>query len=87
LQLGFRDEEAMSDKDRRKKQGERKDKKRERMRKAVQERQANGEPRPSTDQVDLQRYKPGSPLDRNWQRVQEAEPPGRATKATRPRAR
>ena len=78
----------MSDKDRRKKQGERKDKKRERMRKAVQERQANaGEPRPSTDQVDLQRYKPRSPLDRNWQRVQEAEPPGRATKATRPRAR
>lgn len=78
----------MSDKDRRKKQGERKDKKRERMRKAVQERQAHaGAPRASTDQADLVRYKPGAPHDRNWQRVQEDEPPGRETKATRPRAR
>jgi hypothetical protein len=78
----------MSDKDRKKKHGERKDKKRERMRKTVQERQARaGAPRPSGDQADLVRYKPGSPLDRNWQREQSAEPPGRATKTTRPVAR
>jgi hypothetical protein len=58
----------MSDKDRKKKQGERKDKKRERMRKAVQQRQARaGAVRPSSDQADLVRYKPGSLQDRNRQ--------------------
>jgi hypothetical protein len=78
----------MSDKDRRKKRGERKDKQRRRMRQSVEERHARpGAVRPSNDQADLVRYKPGSPLDRNWQREQEAEPPGRATRTTRPMAR
>jgi len=50
--------------ERRKKQGQRKDKKVERMRLDVAERKANAHPHPTTDQKDLQTFKPGSAGDR-----------------------
>lgn len=49
----------------RKKGGERKDKKNERMRESVEFRKEMAQPHPSTDQPDLQSYKPGHPGDRN----------------------
>jgi hypothetical protein len=68
----------MSDKDRKKKDGQRADKKRQRMRESVKERHEQAGPeRPSRDQADLQKFKPGSASDRTWQRGMEGEPPGR----------
>jgi hypothetical protein len=56
----------MSEKDRKKKDGERKDKKQKRMRESVRRRHEDaGPPRASTDQADIQRFKPGSASDRN----------------------
>ena len=50
----------------RKKGGERKDKKNERMRESVTERKLSAGPkRPSTDQQDIQTFKPGSEGDRS----------------------
>jgi hypothetical protein len=50
----------------RKKNGERKDKKNERMRESVQVRHENpAEPHSSTDQPDVQTFKPGAASDRN----------------------
>lgn len=48
----------------RKKGGERKDHKIERMREDVAERKAEAHPRPTTDQNDIQTFKPGSASDR-----------------------
>lgn len=49
-----------------KKAGERKDKKQERMRASVLKRhEAAQPPRPTTDQWDVQAFKPGGPTDRN----------------------
>ena len=49
----------------RKKGGQRKDKKNERMREAVAERHENaGSPGPTTDQKDVQTFKPGAPSDK-----------------------
>jgi hypothetical protein len=76
----------MSDRTRRKKDGERKDKKARRMRASVEARHAHaGAPRRSTDQPDVQLFKPGSASDHTWQRTQAGEPPGRETATTRPR--
>ena len=47
----------------RKKNGQRKDKKMERMHQDVAERKMNAHPHPTTDQKDLQTFKPGSPAD------------------------
>lgn len=55
----------------RKKGGERKDKKNERMREDVAFRKAHGHPRPTTDQKDIVDYKPGSAGDEN-----RHQPPG-----------
>lgn len=78
----------MPKRERKKKDGERKDKKNQRMRAAVESRKRRaGSLRPSTDQADVQRFKPGSPSDDTWQRTQSGEPPGRQTATTRPRAR
>ena len=50
----------------RKKGGERKDKKVERMREDLAERKAKAKPaRPTTDQKDIQTYKPGAADDKN----------------------
>lgn len=52
----------------RKKGGERKDKKNERMRNAVETRHKLAQdPRPTTDQHDIVDYKSGGPSDRNQQ--------------------
>jgi hypothetical protein len=51
----------------RKKSGERKDKKNERMRESVGERKDKEQPHPTTDQKDIQTFKPGSQGDRNRQ--------------------
>jgi len=52
----------------RKKGGERKDKKNQRMREDVAQRHAEaGEPGPSTDQPDIVTYKPGHQSDHNRQ--------------------
>jgi len=48
----------------RKKDGQRKDKKMERMREDEKERQEKATPKPSTDQADLQKFKSGGPSDR-----------------------
>lgn len=58
----------MSDKQRKKKDGGRKDKKRTRKATHVSYARA-GAVRPSTDQADLVRYKPGSAMDRNRRRA------------------
>ena len=76
----------MSDRTRKKKNGERKDKKSKRMRDTVDARHAQAAPpKRSTDQPDVQFFKPGSASDHTWQRTQGAEPPGRDTATTRPR--
>lgn len=49
----------------RKKDGQRKDKKNERMREDVQQRHENAAPKVSHDQKDIQTHKPGSQGDRN----------------------
>lgn len=50
----------------RKKGGQRKDKKNERMREAVAERHEQQAPdKPTHDQKDVQAFKPGAPSDRN----------------------
>lgn len=49
----------------RKKDGERKDKKNERMREDLKERQESATAKVSTDQKDVQTHKPGSQGDRN----------------------
>lgn len=50
----------------RKKDGQRKDKKNERMREDVALRHATAKPpKPETDQLDIQTYKPGSAGDQN----------------------
>lgn len=55
----------MPNSNRKKKDGQRKDKKNARMREDVQRRHENeGEPKPSTDQKDIQTFKPGSAGDR-----------------------
>ena len=52
--------------ERKKKDGQRKDKKMQNMREAVAERKANAAPdKPTTDQKDIQTFKPGSQGDRN----------------------
>jgi hypothetical protein len=52
--------------ERKKKDGQRKDKKMERMRDAVAERKENAAPaKPSTDQGDIQSFKPGGADDKN----------------------
>lgn len=52
----------------RKKHGERKDKKNERMHEAVEYRKAIAqEPHPTTDQKDVVSYKSGGPSDKNRQ--------------------
>jgi hypothetical protein len=52
--------------DRKKKGGERKDKKNARMREDVQQRRENeGEPGSETDQPDVVKFKPGSRKDQN----------------------
>lgn len=49
----------------RKKGGQRKDKKMERMREAVEKRkEESGDVKPTTDQPDIQTFKPGSASDR-----------------------
>jgi hypothetical protein len=54
-----------NEKDRKKKDGQNTGKKNERMREAVRERKAHAQPpRPSTDQPDIQDFKPGSASDR-----------------------
>lgn len=56
----------MSHADRKKKGGERKDKKNARMREDVQRRRENeSPPGPETDKPDIQKHKPGSQGDRN----------------------
>jgi hypothetical protein len=78
----------MSDRTRKKKNGERKDKKSKRMRDSVEARHAQAAPpRRSTDQADIQLFKPGSASDHTWQRTQAGEPPGREPATTRPRVR
>ena len=55
----------MSDKDRKKKDGQDTNKKNQRMRETVQERQENAAPEgASTDEVDVVKFKSGSPNDR-----------------------
>lgn len=55
--------------ERKKKDGQRKDKKNERMREAVELRKTLAhDPRPTTDQVDIQNFKPGSQGDENRHR-------------------
>jgi hypothetical protein len=51
--------------DRKKKDGQRKDKKNARMREDEAKRQANAEPHVSSDQKDIQTFKPGARNDRN----------------------
>jgi len=52
--------------ERKKKDGQRKDKKMERMREAVEKRKASAAPpKPTHDQKDIQTFKPGSRGDRN----------------------
>lgn len=52
--------------ERRKKNGERKDKKMQRMREAVEDRKASGSPKDfGTDKQDIQTFKPGAQNDRN----------------------
>ena len=76
----------MSDRTRKKKDGERKDKKARRMRASVEARHARAtSPRPTSDQPDVVLFKPGSASDHTWQRTQAGEPPGRETATTRPR--
>jgi hypothetical protein len=76
----------MSERTRRKKNGERKDKKSRRMRDSVEARRTQAAAqRPSSDQPDVQRFKPGSASDHTWQRQQGGEPPGRETAGTQPR--
>lgn len=49
----------------RKKNGQRKDKKNERLRKAIEERHEQAGPeRPTHDQKDIQTFKPGGPSDK-----------------------
>lgn len=53
---------------RKKKDGQRKDKKMERMRESVAERKAEAAPpRPTNDQEDIQSFKPGSQADKTVQ--------------------
>ncbi|MBC8065401.1 MAG: hypothetical protein H7Y17_11255 [Chlorobia bacterium] len=58
----------------RKKDGQRKDKKNERMREDVKERHENAAQKTSSDQPDIQAFKPGAPSDKN------ADPSFTATK-------
>ena len=58
----------------RKKDGQRKDKKNERMREDVAERKERAQPEVSTDQKDIQRFKPGSPNDENRTANQPPKP-------------
>jgi hypothetical protein len=63
--------------DRKKKDGQRKDKKNERMREDVAQRKENAAPpRPTTDQKDLQTFKPGSRGDHNRTANQPPNPKG-----------
>ncbi|MFY9233945.1 MAG: hypothetical protein WAO58_05720 [Fimbriimonadaceae bacterium] len=60
---------------RKKKGGERKDKKNERMREAVQARhEAEGKPRPTSEQPDIQDHKPGQAGDTTV-RARRSNPP------------
>ena len=62
--------------DRKKKDGQRKDKKNQRMHEDVAERKENAKPDPTTDQKDIQTFKPGSPNDHNRTANQPPNPRG-----------
>ena len=67
----------MAHADRKKKGGERKEKKRARMREDVQRRLVNEqEPKPSSDQKDIVTFKPGSAKDRTVSPETRAQKPG-----------
>ena len=68
---------GMAHADRKKKGGERKEKKTARMREDVQRRHENEQgPKPSTDQKDIMTFKPGSAKDRTTRPETRAQKPG-----------